>query len=241
MKEEWSFEIVKLFKVLLFIIFIKEIRVGYFKGFCSSLKSVLKEYKWIIFFYLATVLLIMKFIDEPVVNFWQTKYFQKRYFYYPGITGNLLGNGEYLYSGLIVVILIAKIFKKNDLSKRFSLAMVTSVIGGLTNSFFKAVFKRVRPPVYDIPHAFNFKNITDKLDGDYSMPSGHASVAAAAFFTLAITEKNKFLKIIYCILPFITAYARVYFTKHWTSDVSLSILLGFIFSNVVYRTHRKKV
>ena len=107
--------------------------------------------------------------------------------------------------------------------------MVTSVIGGLTNSFFKAVFKRVRPPVYDIPHAFNFKNITDKLDGDYSMPSGHASVAAAAFFTLAITEKNKFLKIIYCILPFITAYARVYFTKHWTSDVSLSILLGFIF------------
>ena len=81
MKEEWSFEIVKLFKVLLFIIFIKEIRVGYFKGFCSSLKSVLKEYKWIIFFYLAAVLLIMKFIDEPVVNFWQTKYFQKRYFY----------------------------------------------------------------------------------------------------------------------------------------------------------------
>ena len=240
MKEEWSFKIVNLFKALLVVILIKEIRAGYFKGFGKGLKNLFKEYKWIFLFYLVMVFLVMKFIDEPVVNFWQTKYFQKRYFYYPGIIGNLLGNGKYLYSGLITVILVAKIFKNYELSKRFSLAMVTSVIGGLTNSFFKAVFKRVRPPVYDVPNSFNFASIKDKLGGDYSMPSGHASVAAAAFFTLAAMEKNIFLKIIYIILPFITAYARVYFTKHWTSDVSVSLLLGFIFAVTVSRLHYKK-
>lgn len=248
MKEEWSFEIVKLFKVLLFIIFVKEIRVGYFKGFWNTLKKVFKEYRVIILFYLLAVLLIMKFIDEPVVNFWQTKYFQKLYFYYPGIIGNLLGNGEYLYSFLIVVILVSKLFKKEELRKKYSLALTTSVFVGIVNSGIKFIFLRDRPPVYDIPNSFSFNTYTlnlkenlNILKSDYSMPSGHTSVATAAFFTLAILEKNRFLKVIYAILPFITAYARVYFTKHWTSDVSLSILLGTLFAVTVYRVHGKRV
>ena len=146
------------------------------------------------------------------------------------------------------MVLVAKLFKKTELSRKFSLALTTSVFVGIVNSGIKFVCLRDRPPVHDVPNSFSFNSYTlslkenfDILKSDYSKPSGHTSVAAAAFFTLALMEKNRILKIIYCILPFITAYARVYFTKHWTSDVSLSILLGFIFSNVVYRTHRKKV
>lgn len=243
MKEELGFEIVKLFKILLVVIFYLEIKKGFFKGFWKTLKNVLNDNKWFISFYLVLVLLIMIFVDEPVVRFWQTKAFQMKRFYYPGVLGNLLGNGEYIYSAFIVIILIAKIFNKENIRKNFSLALTTSVVSGMVNSMIKVIFRRNRPEIY-VPDSFDYKgylmNFSENLKnirGDYSLPSGHTTVSAAAFITLALFTKNKKLKFIYFTLPLITAFGRTYFSKHWVSDVSISILIGAIFSLVIFRLY----
>ncbi len=243
MEEKIGFDIAILFKLILLIIFIKEIKNGFFKGFWKAIKEVIKDFRWIIAFYLTFVFLIMLYVDVKVVSFWQTKAFQMKRFYYPGILGNLLGNGEYIYSFLTVVILVAKIFGKEEIRKKFSLAMTTSIISGILNSFIKIVVRRNRPEIY-APDSFDFSpyslsildNIEATRDG-YAMPSGHATVSAAAFITLGILTKNKYLKGLYFTLPLITAFGRTYFSKHWASDVSVSILIGIIFSQVVYRLY----
>lgn len=243
MLEEISFDIVVLFKFLLFIIFVKEIKNGFFKGFWKELKEVIKDSKWLIAIYPVLVFLLMYYVDEKVVRFWQTKAFQLKRFYYPGIIGNLLGNGEYVYSLLIVIILIGKIFNKEEIRKKFSLAMTTSIISGVLNSFIKILVRRNRPAIY-WPNAFDYnpyslsllENFKATRDG-YAMPSGHVTISAAAFITLALLTKNKFLKALYLILPLITAFGRTYFSKHWVSDTAVSILIGIIFSQVIYRLY----
>lgn len=242
-KEEMAFEIVKLFKVLLIIIFYLEIKNGFFKGFFKTLKKVIWDYKWIIGFYFGLVALVMFYIDEPVVRFWQTKAFQNKLFYYPGLIGNLIGDGDYLYSFLIVVILVAKIHNKEALRKKFSLALTTSVTVGIVNTAIKLILTRKRPDIY-APNPFRYEsyslNMAENfklLKGDHSMPSGHVAVAVAAFLTLAMLTKNKKLRYLYVIPPMITVFARVYFSKHWVSDTAVSILLGTVFSVVIYRLY----
>lgn len=243
MKEELSFDIVKLFKLLLVIIFIKELRAGFFRGFLKSVKDVLVEYKGILVFYLIFILGLMFFVDKPVVEFWQTKAFQMKKFYYPGVLGNLLGNGDYIYSFMIVVILVSKIFKNETLAKKYSLAMTASIVAGILNSFIKIVFRRDRPDIYEprpfkyTGYNFSFSENIKHMRGDYSLPSGHTTVSAVGFITLALLTKNKFLKVVYLIIPIITAYGRTYFSKHWVSDTAISILIGIIFANVVLKLY----
>ena len=243
MEEKIGFDIAILFKLILLIIFIKEIKNGFFKGFWKTIKEVIKDFRWIIAFYLTFVFLIMLYVDAEVVSFWQTKAFQMKRFYYPGVLGNHLGNGEYIYSILTVVILVAKIFGKEEIRRKFSLALTTSIVSGMLNSFIKIIVRRERPDIYG-PSVFKYRGYLFSLEdnikyirGDYSMPSGHTTVSAAAFITLGILTKNKFLKGLYFTLPLITAFGRTYFSKHWVSDVSVSILVGIIFSHVIYRLY----
>lgn len=246
MKESLQFNILKLFNILLVIIFVKELRSGIFIGFWKKLKEVFKEYRWLIAFYSIMVVLVMFFIDKPVVEFWQTSAFQKRYFYYPGVIGNLIGNGKYLYSFLIVVILASKVFNKEEVRKKFAIALSTSVIAGLINTLIKTIFRRQRPDIYE-PKPFKYKGYMmdfneniKAIKGDYSLPSGHTMIAVTTFIFLFLSTKNKRLKVLYLILPFITAYGRTYFSKHWVSDVSISFLLGTIFAVTAYRLNYRK-
>ena len=117
MKEQIVFEIVKFFKLLLLVIFIMEIKNGFFKGLWATLKKVLLDYKWVISAYAGFVVFIMFFIDAPVVRFWQTKAFQNKIFYYFGLVGNLLGDGDYLFSFLVTVIVIAKLYNREKNKK----------------------------------------------------------------------------------------------------------------------------
>lgn len=244
MKEQMIFEIAKFFKILLLVIFILEIKNGFFKGFFTTLKKVLNDYKWVISIYFIFVIFVMFFIDAPVVRFWQTKAFQNKIFYYFGLIGNILGDGDYLFSFLVVVILAAKLYNKEAIRKRFSLALTSALVVGIVNTMIKLLLTRNRPEIYT-PNPFKYASYSlnmasnlKLLKGDHSMPSGHTAVAVAAFFTLALLTKNKPLKILFFILPFITAFARTYFSKHWVSDVSVSILLAGVFSIVIYRVYK---
>lgn len=243
MKEILNFDIAILFKLLFLVIFVNEVKNGFFKDFWKTLGEVIKDFKWIIIFYLICVFLVMLYLDARVVSYWQTKAFQMKRFYYPGILGNLLGNGEYIYSFFTVVILVSKIYGKEELRKKFSLALTTSIISGALNSFIKILIRRERPDIYS-PLVFKYRGYSFSLEenikyirGDYSMPSGHTTVSAAAFITLAMLTKNKVLKVFYLMMPIITAFGRTYFSKHWLSDVSVSVLIGLLFSHVVYRLY----
>lgn len=244
MKKELGFEIVKLFKILLVIVFYLEIKKGFFRGFWETLKNVLNENKWFISFYFFMVILIMFKVDKQVFNYWQTSAFQNWTYFYMGVIGNLLGNGEYLFSFAILGILISKIYKREDLRKKISLALTSSVFTGIVSAVFKFIFTRKRPVVSKTP--FEFENYTwniaenfKLLKADHSFPSGHTAVAVAFFFTLGFLTKNKFLKILFFILPIITAFARVYYSKHWVSDVSTSYLLGTLVALVINRLYVK--
>ena len=244
MKEQMVFEIVKFFKLLLLVIFIMEIKNGFFKGIWTTFKKVVVDYKWVIMVYSVFVVLIMFFIDASVVRFWQTKAFQNKIFYYFGLVGNLLGDGDYLFSFLITVIVIAKLYNRDRIRKIFSLALTSAVTVGIINTAIKLITTRKRPDIYD-PNPFRYEsysfNIAENfklLKGDHSMPSGHVAVSVAAFFTLGCLTKNKVLKVVCFILPLITAFARTYFSKHWVSDAAVSILLAGVFSIVIYRLYK---
>lgn len=244
MKEQIVFEIVKFFKLLLLVIFIMEIKNGFFKGLWATLKKVVLDYKWVITVYAGFVVFIMFFIDAPVVRFWQTKAFQNKIFYYFGLVGNLLGDGDYLFSFLVTVIVIAKLYNRERIRKMFSLALTSSVTVGIINTFIKLVTTRKRPDIYD-PNPFRYEsysfNMAENfklLKGDHSMPSGHVAVSVAAFFTLGFLTKNRVLRVICFILPLITVFARTYFSKHWVSDAAVSVLLAGLFSIAIYRLYK---
>jgi membrane-associated phospholipid phosphatase len=67
-----------------------------------------------------------------------------------------------------------------------------------------------------------------------SFPSGHATSAFAIFTSLALVSNNKFLKIIFFLFAFLSAFSRTYLSQHWLVDITIGSLIGTLFSLVLY-------
>lgn len=80
---------------------------------------------------------------------------------------------------------------------------------------------RARPFTGEGPHAFHPFSFSE--DHHKSLPSGHASLAFAAFTPFA----ENYSRWLYAI-PASVAIGRVWQDKHWTSDVTVGSCIGFI-------------
>ncbi len=105
-------------------------------------------------------------------------------------------------------------------------------ITAITTEGLKHLTGRARPFTGEDP--FTFSPFPGSNDNYKSLPSGHASLAFAAFTPFA----ENYSRWIY-VIPVSVAFGRVYQKKHWLSDVVVGSSIGFI-SGWLF-THNKNV
>jgi membrane-associated phospholipid phosphatase len=112
-----------------------------------------------------------------------------------------------------------------------------SLAGGFVSILKNFVFDDYRPSF-----AFNFffkDKIVKYVDGVEllalnSFPSGHSTAAFALFSSLALFEKNQWIKFLYALMAIIVAFSRVYLSQHWLNDILAGSLIGLLVSFFVY-------
>lgn len=126
---------------------------------------------------------------------------------------------------LILVIAMAAIALLAYGHRRHAAVLVVATLGAqLSSGLFKNFYDRVRPTfaIYgDLPTSMSF-------------PSGHSTVATAAYFLLAVIlaslEPKPAIKILAFavagLLALLIGFSRLYLGVHWPSDVAAGWCLG---------------
>jgi len=142
-----------------------------------------------------------------------------------------VGDGVFaLIIGLIILML-------NIRKGIFVLA--TYIVSGLTTSILKNYFygNINRPHFvfgYFLPDTkVNYIDGVDML-GLNSFPSGHSTSAFAIFTSMALVTNNKYLKIVFFLMAFLSAFSRTYLSQHWLVDITIGSLIGTISALVLY-------
>ncbi len=112
------------------------------------------------------------------------------------------------------------VFKDDKLRTTSWNAIKSIATTAVATELLKVSLGRARPFTDEGAHAFDPFNREDIYK---SMPSGHVSLAFAAFTPYAETYSRWLY-----IAPASVAFARVYKNKHWLSDTVLGAGLGFL-------------
>lgn len=107
----------------------------------------------------------------------------------------------------------------------------TLILSGITTTMLKVIVGRARPytnlgSTSVSPFAFREDN--------YSWPSGHTTVAFALSSSLARSIDNVYASCLLYAGAAATGAARMYYDKHWMSDVLLGAAIGTISAQLVH-------
>ena len=132
----------------------------------------------------------------------------------------------------IAIILLCAIYW--CINKRMAYGIgVAYFLSGLTAQGMKICFRIDRPWVID--PSFNPVQSAMKTATGYSFPSGHTQSAAALYGSIGVYIKQKWAKIICFLIVFLVAFSRMYLGVHTLLDVSVSIVITFIFIFITYK------
>jgi len=151
-----------------------------------------------------------------------------------------MGEGWFIVSVLFTLSLIYKLFNRQSHGVILKIAYLAAIYAGIVNSIAKFIFNRQRPSIGVEPlHFFYFFISKDKqlIDLTYaynSMPSGHTITIFAAILPLILYVNKLSYKIMLLSIGIVIAIARIYTINHWFSDISMSILLGFLIGYTMY-------
>ena len=135
--------------------------------------------------------------------------------------------------------LLHGILNDNEANKKLGFEIAQSFIyAGTINQFLKIAIGRSRP--FTGSNSFTFHPFQSLQDKKWSLPSGHTTVAFSLSTVLSQNAKSDFWKVAAYIPAFITAYSRVNYNKHWTSDVFLGSLTGFFIAKFLTDLHQRK-
>lgn len=149
--------------------------------------------------------------------------------------GNALGNGLYVYPGLLAFAVAGKATGSKGMYGVSSRALKSTLLGGAGTVVLKSLIGRRRPTVSpDDP--FTFRALSFK---DNAFPSGHTTVAFALATSLAREIKGKWDDVAFFSLATVTAYARMHDDRHWLSDVVFGAGVGILAARVVHRREAK--
>jgi membrane-associated phospholipid phosphatase len=151
---------------------------------------------------------------------------------------NMFGDGNFLYGLLVLFFLAGKLFGIRAMERLFGLALFSSILLGVLGQAVQLLTLRARPFVEEhgiAVSSFDFFNyavvLKEHLLGSVryrSFPSGHAITVFAAAMPFVFSLRRWWWKALVLALPVMTGLARVYFNKHWLSDVVMSAVLAAV-------------
>lgn len=164
---------------------------------------------------------IIKF-DNAVASYFNKKCNNKYLIKLLGTITRLAQCG--IYAVIIFLILFLIPFtKSNSYLLGFSILLNTIVV----NILIKNIIKRKRP--YQVNEEIN---ILTKLPSDYSFPSGHTSVTAAATIITVyygfIYDLGMMYIIFNIIFLILMGFSRIYLRVHYFTDVICGLIIGVI-------------
>ncbi len=144
-----------------------------------------------------------------------------------GTTGVALAVDAGLYLG-------GWVFNSSGVRTAARSAVESLILAGIGTTLLKVVIGRARPDVGNGSSSFSMFKMDE---GHYSLPSGHTTVAFATASSLARSADNVFVSIGLYSLASATAAARMYYNKHWFSDVVLGAAIGIGSASIIDRLH----
>lgn len=142
-------------------------------------------------------------------------------------TGVIIGGG--IYTGGLV-------FGDESVRTTGRLVFESLIVAGISTTVLKGVIGRARPYTNTTDHTykpFAFNN------DYYSLPSGHATVAFAVSTVLSERIGNVYASIGLYALAGSAAMGRMYFDKHWLTDVLLGGFIGTVSGIAVVRANER--
>jgi undecaprenyl-diphosphatase len=134
---------------------------------------------------------------------------------------NLSNTSKYISVGVPVGYFVAGLIHDNkDLKQKAAYTAATILLNTATTTLLKNVVKRERP--YNVYTGI----FPDKIESDYSFPSGHTSSAFATATSLAITTKKWYVAVPAFAWSASVGYSRIYLGQHYPSDVIIGALVG---------------
>ncbi|MBN1899304.1 MAG: phosphatase PAP2 family protein [Spirochaetes bacterium] len=160
--------------------------------------------------------------------------------------GNKFGDGHYLFPLLLVLYTLGVALDKKELRFLAMIALVSAILSGLTGQILKIAFLRARPNVGLGPLCFfDFAGVIKQdllFTWQYkSFPSGHTTNAFSAVLPFVLAMKNRLIKVALLILPVMTGIARIFYNKHWPSDIIMGVALGVYVSYIIYTGNKDKI
>ncbi len=212
--------------VVFFLIgaFLTEILSGYFKVFPAYLKSlnfrrVVTPIAGVIILFLAALF----FLDEAS---------QKFIPHIPEAAGSaVLNYGAEMGRSIWIVLFLAYLFSVFNRKARQTVfgAVLATCLTGLSATVLKHLFLRARPDTGKGAFAFfNWDNWVGDNRAYQSFPSGDVSiVAGASLFLMIRFRRQPLAAVLFALTPMATAFARVYYNRHWVSDTWMALCIGF--------------
>ena len=105
-------------------------------------------------------------------------------------------------------------------------------LGTLANQFMKLWFRIPRPWVLD--QNFTILERAREAATGYSFPSGHTQNSVGTFGALAVTNKNKWVRIISLALAVLVPFSRMYVGVHTPVDVLVAAAMAVAFLLVLH-------
>ena len=137
------------------------------------------------------------------------------------VWNNLSNTSKYISVGVPVGYFVAGLIHDNkDLKQKAAYTAATILLNTATTTLFKNVVKRERP--YNVYTGI----FPDKIESDYSFPSGHTSSAFATATSLAITTKKWYVAVPAFAWSASVGYSRIYLGQHYPSDVIMGAVVG---------------
>lgn len=110
--------------------------------------------------------------------------------------------------------------------KKGYLVMSVGFLSIMANQFMKLLFRVPRPWVLD--PGFTILEQAREAAAGYSFPSGHTTVAVAAFVSLGVTARRKITAFVCVLLAVLVGVSRMYLGVHTPADVLAGALTSLI-------------
>ncbi len=138
--------------------------------------------------------------------------------------------------GGIFLIILSVFLMLFNRTRKMGMAMLLAIgIGALfTNVIIKNSVQRTRPFYADSLYTSFWKNAGATMVGEYSFPSGHATVTMTSMTALFLSSRNKKKSWAVFIFVMLTCMSRTYLIVHYLTDVIAGVVVGTVAGTIGY-------